>query len=63
MEKKNNKKQMVKVPIEDLNFITACIDVFQALATNNRMYKAEADKAYEMLHKGNYDIVEEQLVF
>ena len=50
---------MVKIPIEDLNFITACIDVFQALATNNRMYKAEADKAYEMLHKGNYDIVEE----
>lgn len=59
MEKKNNKKQMVKVPIEDLNFITACIDVFQALATNNRAYKAEADKAYEMLHGGHYDIVEE----
>lgn len=52
------KKQFVKIPIEDMQFITACMDVFQATASQT--YKADADKAYAMLHNGMFEVVEEE---
>ena len=56
---RRKRKKFVKVRYEDMQFLTACLDVFQAIANVKTQYKTDANKAYEMLHGGNYEIITE----